>query len=104
MVLPCNVTAAVSAQAAPQLIVAPVFRPIIAFAMMSPANAVVVSSVAELPTAQNTSPPNALFCSATFEALAVVSVLPIWKMKIELGLPWPLSVTVPVNCADDEKL
>jgi hypothetical protein len=39
----------------------------------------------------------------TDELLAVVSVLPILKMKTALGLPWALRVSVPVSWADVEK-
>ena len=60
-------------------------------------NDVVVPSVAELPTFQNTLPPCAPLISVTAEALAVVSVLPMLKMKTELGLPRPLRVRAPVN-------
>jgi hypothetical protein len=56
-----------------------------------------VPSVAELPTRQNTLPPCAPLISETVEALAVVSVLPMLKMKTELGLFKPLSVRPPVN-------
>src|ERR1700694_2539537 len=97
IVLVSNVTAPVCAQAAPQLMLAPVFRVILACARMSPANDVVVPSVAELPTLQNTLPPCAPLRSETAEALAVVSVLPMLKMKTELGLPSPLRLRTPVN-------
>src|SRR5436309_4241396 len=79
IVLVSNVTAAVSAQAAPQVIVAPVVSVMLARARMSPANDVAVPSVAELPTFQNTLPPCAPLISETAEALAVVSVLPMLK-------------------------
>src|ERR1700726_2121842 len=97
IVLVSSVTAPVPAQAAPQVILEPVFSVMLACARMSPANDVVVPSVAELPILQNTLPPCAPLISETVEALAVVSVLPMLKMKIELGLPRPLSVRVPVN-------
>jgi hypothetical protein len=97
IVLVSNVTAPVRAQAAPQVILAPVVSVMLACARMSPVNDVVVPSVAELPTLQNTLPPCAPLISSTDEALAVVSVLPMLKMKIELGLPRPLSLSVPVN-------
>ena len=35
----------------------------------------------------------------TVALLAVVRVLPIWKMKTALALPWALRVRVPVSCA-----
>jgi hypothetical protein len=37
-------------------------------------------------------------------AEAVVSVDPIWKMKIELGSPCPSRVSVPVIPREDEAL
>ena len=37
------------------------------------------------------------------DPLAVVSVLPILKRKSAFGLPWKLSVSVPVRAADDVK-
>src|ERR1700682_2470899 len=97
IVLVSSVTAPVWAQAAPQIILAFVFRVMLVCARMSPANDVVVPSVAELPTLQNTLPPCAPFNSETAEALAVVSVLPMLKTKIELGLPRPLRLRTPVN-------
>ena len=95
MLLVSNVTAPVRAQAAPQMMLAPVFSVMLAWARMSPANEVAVPSVAELPTRQNTLPPCAPLIRATAEALAVVSVLPILKMKTAFELPSALSVTVP---------
>src|ERR1700730_7561145 len=97
IVLVSSVTAPVCAQAAPQIILAPVFRVMLVWARMSPANDVVVPSVAELPTFQNTLPPCAPLMSETAEALAVVSVLPMLNMKTELGLPSPLRLRMPVN-------
>jgi hypothetical protein len=104
MALVSSVTAPVRAQAAPQPIDAPVLSVMLACARISPANDVVVPSVAELPTRQNTLPPCAPLMSETVEALAVVSVLEMLKMKTEFGLPTPLSVSVPVNCANELKL
>src|SRR3979490_425367 len=89
IVLVSNVTAPVRAQAAPQLIEAPVFSVMLACARMSPPNDVVVPSVAELPARQNTFPPCAPLISTTFDALAVVSELPILKMNTAFGLPKP---------------
>jgi hypothetical protein len=57
-------------------------------------------SVAELPTCQYTAQAWAPFLSRTTELLAVVSVLPIRKMNT----PLPLSVSEPVNCADELKV
>jgi hypothetical protein len=62
-----------------------------------------VPSVAELPICHQTLQGEAPLIRTTFEALAVVSVLPIWKMKTALELPWPFRVSVPVSCADEEK-
>ena len=93
-----NVTAPLRAQAAPQLIVAPVVNVMDVSARMSPANEVVVPSVAELPILQNTLPAWAPLINKMLEALAVVSVLPMLKMKTELGVPYPFwrSVLFPV--------
>ena len=75
------VTAPVSAKARPLSIVAPMLSVMLASASRFPSNAVVVPSVAELPTCQN-SPLSVPPCEPTLiiltdEALAVVSVLPI---------------------------
>jgi hypothetical protein len=96
-----SVTAPVLAQAAPQVILAPVFKVMLVFARMSPANNVVVPRVAELPTLQNTLPPCAPLMSLTDDALAVVSAPETLKMKIALGLPRALRVRAPVNEADE---
>jgi hypothetical protein len=81
---------------------APVVTVTDAKAMMVPLKIVLVPRVAELPTCQKTleawAPP------MRFTALlpaAVVSVVPIWKMKTEFGLPLPLRVTVPVMPTED---
>ena len=102
MVLVSIVTAPVCAKALPDRF-APVSKVMLAFASILPTNAVVVPSVAELPTCQNTLQLEAPLISSTDAALAVVSVLPIWKMKIPLGSPRPSSVSAPVNCADVSK-
>jgi hypothetical protein len=72
-------------------------------ARMFPVNAVSVPSVAELPTCQNTrhSPPP--WTMTTDELLAVVSVLPIWKMKSALGSFSASRMSLPVSWADDER-
>jgi len=64
-----------------------------------------VLRVAELPTCQYTpyAPPEIPFSTATVELLAVVSVLAIWNTKAAVGSFWKLSVSVPVNAAEDEK-
>ena len=103
MLLVSNVTAPVRAQAAPQVIVAPVVSVMLACARMSPVNDVVVPSVADVPTCQPTPQAAAPLVRATDEPLAVVNVLPILKMNVALPFPWALSVRGPVNWADVEK-
>ena len=95
-----SVTAPVRARALPDND-APVVRVMLANARMFPPNVVPVPRVAELPTCQNTLPQREPpFVMTTDELLAVVRVLPILKMKTALGLPWALSVSVPVKPAD----
>jgi len=77
MTLLSNVTAPLIANALPQPMVAPVFRVMLDSARIFPSNAVVVPSVAELPTCQYTFGSVRLLLKRTDEALAVVSVLPI---------------------------
>lgn len=96
------VTAPVRARALPRT-VAPVFSVMLAWAMMLPTKAVVVPSVADEPTCQNTLQSEPPLMRVTAEALAVVSVLPIWKMNTAFGLPAALSVRVPVRPAEVEK-
>jgi hypothetical protein len=62
-----------------------------------------VPSVAELPICHQMLHGEAPLMRTTLELLAVVSVLPIWKMKTALELPWPLRVSVPVSWAEEEK-
>jgi hypothetical protein len=97
-----RVTAPVCAKALP-CTVAPVVRVLLVRARILPVKAVPVPSVAELPTCQKALQLCAPLIGRTEALLEVVSVLPIWKMKTALGLPWPLSVSAPVNCADEEK-
>ena len=69
-------------------------------ASMFPIKEVAVPRVAELPTCQNrlqADPPLMMF---TDELLAVVRVLPIWKIQTALALPWAFRVSVPVNWAE----
>jgi len=96
------VTAPLRAKALPDTL-APVLRVTLVSARIFPANVVVVPIVAELPTCQNTLQGLPPLTIRTDAWLAVVSVLPIWKMKTALALPWALSVSAPVSCADDEK-
>ena len=81
-----SVTAPFKATARPKRFT-PVVRVTLASAKMFPMNCVVVPSVAELPIWKNTLQAVALLISKTEELLAVVRVLPIWKMKTALGLP-----------------
>ena len=74
-----------------------------ASARILPLKSVVVPSVAELPTCQKIRQGCAPLISKTLALLAVMSVLPIWKMKTLLGFPWPSRVSCPVNWADDVK-
>ena len=67
-------------------------------AIMLPTNVVSGKSAAELPICQNTPHVDAPPIRATVELAAVVRVLAILKMNT----PPPLSVSVPVSCADDE--
>ena len=98
-----SVTAPVRAKVLPDT-EAPVVRVMLASARMFPPNMVPVPRVAEVPICQNTllqsEPP---FVMTTAELLAVVRALPTWKMKTALGLPWALSVSVPVRAADELK-
>ena len=74
-----SVTAALRAKA-PPLTLAPVVRVMLVNARTFPANEVAVPRVAELPTCHQTPQADAPFVSVIDEALAVVSVVPIWKM------------------------
>src|SRR5687767_2335789 len=91
-----SVTAPLRARVRP-VTVAPVVTVMLASARMFPANDVVVPSVAELPTCQNVLLADAPLMRTTEEALAVVSVLPILKMKTALVLPRASSVRAPVS-------
>jgi hypothetical protein len=91
------VTAPFRARARPGAMFAPVTRVMLVSARIFPWNAVVVPSVAELPTCQNTLQAEPPLIMRTDELLAVVSVLPIWKTKFALGFPRKLRVRSPVN-------
>ena len=82
-----RVTAPVCAMALPHGIVAPVLKVMLSAAIIFPSKEVVVPSVAELPTFQNKPTPAPPLITSTAEALAVVRVVPISKMKSEFGLP-----------------
>jgi hypothetical protein len=92
-----NVTAPFLARALPGIMTALVFRVMLVSARIFPWNDVFVPSVAEVPICQYTLQPVPPLIMETDELLAVVSVLPILKIKTESGLPWALSVSVPVN-------
>src|SRR3989442_9315033 len=90
------VTAPLSAKALPDTL-APVVRVMLATARIFPVNAVPVPSVAELPTAQNTSVSRAPPVMTTDELIPVVRVLPILKTQIEPA--GPLRVSLPLTSA-----
>ena len=76
---------------------APVPAVIDVSAMIVPSNTDAVPSVAELVTCQKTLHAWAPLVSSTLLDDPVIRVLAAWKMKTELGLSWPLSVTVPLS-------
>jgi hypothetical protein len=102
IVLESIVTAPFRAKARPDKL-ALVFMVMLVSARILPRNVVVVSSVAELPTCQNTLQAFAPLIMTTDELGAVMSVLPIWKTKTALGSPCASSVRIPVKNADDVK-
>src|SRR5947209_13542134 len=97
-----SVTAPLIARTLPDTL-APVFRVMLVSATMLPSSEVPVPRVAELPTCQNTPQFDPPLIKSTDAALAVVSVLPILKMKAALELPCASRVRVPVNWAEVEK-
>lgn len=99
MLLASIVTAPFCAKALPKRL-ALVFRVILVRARMLPTNAVPVPRVAELPICQKTLQSEAPLIKSTVALLAVVIVLPVWKIKTAAGSPPPSSVSAPVNCAD----
>ena len=101
-VLVSSVTAPVRANVRPNTR-APVVNVMLTCARMLPMKAVPVPSVAELPTCQKTLQLGALAMNSTRAFDEVVSVLPVLKINTGLGLLDALSVSVPVNWADDEK-
>ena len=102
IVLLSNVTAPFRAKTLP-VTLAPVVRVALVSTMTLPANTLAVPKVAELPTCQNTLQLGPPLLKTTDEPDAVVSVLPILKMKTALASPWTLRVSCPVNCADVSK-
>jgi hypothetical protein len=103
-ILSSSVTAPLRAEALPHSIVAPVSRVMLVSARILSANIVVVPRVAELATCQKTLAPSASLTRSTDEALAVISVRAIWKMKTVFGSPSPSRVTSPVIPSDDVDL
>lgn len=102
MSLLSNVTAPLRAYR-PELVAAPVLMVMDVSARMFPAKSVYVPRVAELPICQKMRHGCASFITSTEALLAVVRVLPIWKMKTLLGLPRPSRVSCPVSWADESK-
>ena len=100
MMLLSSVTAPVRATARP-VMPAPLFNVMLACATIVPIKVVVVPSVAELPTCQNTLHAVPLLVITTVAPLAVVSVLPILKTNTAAESPCASSVRVPVNWADE---
>jgi hypothetical protein len=70
-------------------------------AIITPAKLLPVCMVAEEPTCQNTLQGDAPPANATVAPVAVVRVLPIWKIHTSVELP--VSVRVPFSSAADEK-
>lgn len=107
MLLPSKVTAPFRANSRPSKTVAPVFAVMDDRARMFPSKAVPVPSVAELPTCQKTLMPGVELLPSLVVTTelpdAVVRVDPIWKTKTGSVRPSPLSVNIPVSCAEEEK-
>ena len=82
-----SVTAPLSAMARPGSMVALVLTVTLVLAKIFPKNCVPVPRVAELPIWKYTLQGIPLLIMTIDELLAVVRVLPIWKIKTELGLP-----------------
>lgn len=102
MLLVSSVTAPLRANARPDT-PAPVFSVMLVSARILPLNAVVVPIVALDPICQYTLHGEPPLMITTDEPLAVVSALPILKTKTASALPCALSVSAPVNCAEEEK-
>jgi len=96
MWLASRVTAPFLASVLP-VIVVPVVTVMLVRARMFPLNFVFVPRVAELPICQKTLQGLPPLVMTTDDALAVVSVLPIWKIQTAFGLPCALRVNVPVS-------
>ena len=91
-----NVTAPLRARSLP-FTVTPSFTEIDVEARMLPWNAVLVPSVAELPTCQKTLHAWAPLTRRTSLSVAVMSVDGIWKMNTARGSPCASSVRRPVS-------
>ena len=91
-----SVTAPLRARSLP-FTLAPSFTEIDVSARMLPWNAVLVPSVAELPTCQKTLHAWAPLTSRTLLSVAVTSVDGIWKMNTARGSPCASSVRRPVS-------
>ena len=91
-----NVTAPLRATRLP-FTLAPLFTEIDVKARMLPWNAVLVPSVAELPTCQKTLHAWAPLTRRTLLSVAVTSVDGIWKMNTARGSPCASSVRRPVS-------
>jgi hypothetical protein len=90
------VTAPLRARPLPDTL-APVFMVMLVRARILPTNVEPVSMVAELPTCQNTLQATPSLIISIDELGAVVSVLPVLKMKTASALPWASNVNFPVN-------
>ncbi len=103
MVLSFRVTAPLRAKTRPST-VAPLSRVADVKAMIVPTKVVVVPSVAELPTCQNTLHAWAPLIRLTVLLEAEISVEPAWKMNTELASFSPFNVTVPVRLMEEAAL
>lgn len=81
--------------------VTPAFTVIEVSARMLPTKTVAVPSVADDPTCQKTLHACAPLMRTTLEAVAEVSVNPIWKTNTAFGLFWPSRTSAPVIPTDD---
>jgi hypothetical protein len=97
-----KVTAPFLAKVLPIMFV-PVVTVTLVRARIFPLNLLFVPRVADFPTCQKTLHGLPPLVTTTDEALAVVSVLAIWKIQTALGFPCAFRVNVPVSCADDVK-
>ena len=90
-----SVTAAFNAYSPPAT-VTPLLSEIEVKARTVPAKIVVVPSVADEPTCQNTLHACAPLMRTTDDSVSVIRVDPIWKTKSAFGSPWPSRVSTPV--------